>query len=86
MDEHATRESVSLLTLEFLSWISIRPRSYLETMEAWRSACPRNSVWEDVLIDGLIQIESGGAMNRSKVILTLRGRTVLERRSPSQNG
>jgi len=43
-------------------------------------------VWEDALIDGLIQIESGGAMNRSKVILTLRGRAVLERRSPSQNG
>jgi hypothetical protein len=81
MNEHATREPVNLLTLEFLAWISSRPRTYAETMEAWRSTCPRNSVWEDALIDGLIQIESGGTMNRSKVILTLRGRTLLDRRS-----
>ena len=50
---------VNLLRLEFLTWISIRLRTYAETMEAWRSTCPRNTVWEDALIDGLIQIESG---------------------------
>ena len=72
---------VSLLRLEFLTWISIRLRTYAETMEAWRSTCPRNTVWEDALIDGLIQIESGGAMNQSEVTLTPRGRAMLDGRS-----
>jgi hypothetical protein len=62
---------------EFLAWISSRPRTYAEAMEAWRSTCPRNSVWEDALIDVLIQIEGGGTMDRSKVILTPRGRALL---------
>ena len=81
MNEHAMHAPVSLLRLEFLAWISIRLRTYAETMEAWRSTCPRNTVWEDALIDGLIQIESGGAMNQSEVTLTPRGRAMLDGRS-----
>jgi hypothetical protein len=53
-------EPVTLLTLEFLTWIASRPRTYAEAMEAWASRCPRNPVWDDALIDGLIQIESAG--------------------------
>jgi hypothetical protein len=78
MNDHTTQKSVSLLTLEFLKWISSRPRTYSEAMEAWRSTCSRNSVWEDALIDGLIQVEGGNTMNQSKVILTARGRAVLD--------
>ena len=81
MNEHAMHAPVSLLRLEFLAWISILLRTYAETMEAWRSTCPRNTVWEDALIDGLIQIESGGAMNQSEVTLTPRGRAMLDGRS-----
>jgi hypothetical protein len=81
MNEHAMHAPVTPLALEFLAWISIRPRTYAETMEAWRSTCPRNTVWEDALIDGLIQIESGGAMNQSEVTLTPRGRAILNGRS-----
>ena len=81
MNEHAMHAPVSPLALEFLTWISIRPRTYAESMEAWRSTCPRNTVWEDALIDGLIQIESGGAMNQSEVTLTPRGRAILNGRS-----
>ena len=81
MNEHAMHAPVSPLALEFLTWISIRPRTYAETMEAWRSTCPRNTVWEDALIDGLIQIESGGAMNQSEVTITPRGRAILNGRS-----
>ena len=81
MNEHAMHAPVSPLALEFLTWISIRPRTYAETMEAWRSTCPRNTVWEDALIDGLIQIESGGTMNQSEVTITPRGRAILNGRS-----
>ena len=62
---------------EFLTWISSRRRSYAEAMEAWRSSCPRHTVWEDALIEGFIQIESGGAPHQAVVTLTPRGRVVL---------
>jgi hypothetical protein len=74
-------EPVSLLMLEFLSWVSTRPRTYAEAMEAWRSTCPRQTVWEDALIDGLIQFESDGLLRESEVILTPRGRARLEKAS-----
>lgn len=28
-------------------------------MEAWRTHCPRLSIWEDACIDGLIESETG---------------------------
>jgi hypothetical protein len=74
-------EPVTLLTLEFLAWIASRPRTYAAATEAWASTCPRNSVWDDALIDGLIQVESADTMSQSKVILTPRGRDVLDGKS-----
>jgi len=68
----------SLLMREFLSWISSRPRTYEEAMEAWRSTCPRHSVWEDALLEGLIQMESRSVTNVSEVTLTPKGRAVLD--------
>jgi hypothetical protein len=70
-------EPVSLLMLQFLDWISSRPRTYAEAMEAWRTSCPRLSIWEDALIDGLIQIE-GGPSQRSLAVLTTCGRVILD--------
>lgn len=35
------------LLIEMLQWIAARPRTYQETMEAWRSSCPRHPVWKD---------------------------------------
>jgi hypothetical protein len=66
------------LTLELLTWISARPRSYAAAMEAWRSSCPRHSVWEDALVDGLIEVvEYGETMEQSQVVVTLRGRALM---------
>ena len=50
---------VASLTLQFLAWVAHRPRSYAETMDAWRTSCPRFTIWEDALGDGLVQVESG---------------------------
>ena len=77
-------EPATLSTLEFLTWLDSRPRTYAEAMEAWSSRWPRNSVWEDALIEGLIQVESAATMGESKVILTPRGRAVLDGKSQSQ--
>ncbi len=69
---------VSPLTLEFLAWISACPRTYAEALEVWRTRCPRHSVWEDALIDGLIRLETGGTTDQRGVILTPRGRALLD--------
>jgi hypothetical protein len=67
-------QPVRLITLQFLAWVADRPRTYGEAMEAWRSTCPQLSVWEDAIIAGLVQIESG---NGRAVTLTQRGGAVL---------
>ena len=38
-------EPPSLLMVEFLDWVAFRPRTYADAMEAWRSSCPRLTVW-----------------------------------------
>lgn len=70
-------EPVDPLTLQFLAWVASRHRTYAEAMEAWQSTCPRHTVWEDALIDGLIQVASKGPLQQPEVTLTPRGRTVL---------
>jgi hypothetical protein len=66
----------SLIMIQFLTWVADRPRNYAQTMDAWRSSCPRLSVWEDAIIEGLIRIESNA--NRS-IRLTPQGVAVLAR-------
>jgi len=49
-------------------------------MEAWRSACPRHSVWEDAILEGLIEvIENADTMDACQVVLTERGRAMAAR-------
>ena len=70
-------EPVSGSMIEFLIWVSSRPRTYAEAMDAWRSSCPRLTVWEDAIADGFIRIECGETLPQSEVTLTPRGRAVL---------
>jgi hypothetical protein len=70
-----TNPSPSLIMIQFLAWVADRPRSYRQAMEAWRSTCPRLSVWEDAIIDGLVRIENDP---QRTVDLTERGRAVLD--------
>ncbi len=55
-------------------------RGYGETMEAWRSTCPRMPIWEDAVREGLVRIENGGDMKSSRIVLTERGKARLGRR------
>ena len=71
-------QPVDPLMLQFLAWVASRRRTYAEAMEAWQTMCPRHTVWEDALIDGLIQIQSQGSPGQSDVILTPRGKAILD--------
>jgi hypothetical protein len=72
--------TLSPLMRDFLTWVARRPRGYAEAMEAWRSSCPRLTIWDDALTDGLVLVERGeGAGQRgSRVVLTPRGRSLLD--------
>ncbi len=64
----------SLIMMQFLAWVADRPRTYSDTMAAWRSTCPRLSVWEDAIIDGLVRIDNDAGR---AVALTPLGKAVL---------
>ena len=70
---------ISALTLQLLAWISTRPRTYGEAMEAWRTNCPRMPIWEDAVSDGLIEVNGVGAMRDRKITLSARGQVLLSR-------
>jgi hypothetical protein len=70
-------------TVELLSWLSTRTRTYDEAIEAWHSHCPRLTVWEDALVDGFIRIERRGD-GKSTVAVTERGRATLVRAERSR--
>jgi hypothetical protein len=58
-------------TVQLLAWITERSRSYAETVEVWKTSCPRLAVWEDALADKLVRIDQG------LVLLTAAGRELL---------
>ena len=50
----AVPETVDSLLLDLLEWIGPNPRPYAETLEAWRTSCPRLPVWEEANERGFI--------------------------------
>ena len=42
------------LILDLVEWVAIEQRPYDEVMERWRTSCPRLTVWEDALDQGLV--------------------------------
>lgn len=66
------------LVLDFLDWLAAAPRSYAEAMEVWRTSCPRLTVWEDAVDEGLVvrRMSEGGGVT---VDPTPKGRAWLQR-------
>lgn len=44
------------LVLDLLEWIGPSSRPYGDVMDAWRTSCPRLSIWEDALAAGLVEV------------------------------
>ena len=71
-------EAPLALVVQLLAWVEERPRTYAETMEAWRTSCPRLPVWEDATDHGLVAVVPGaGGMREQAVCLTAEGRDFL---------
>ncbi|MHB8270125.1 hypothetical protein [Bradyrhizobium sp.] len=46
------RNDLDPLILDLLEWIGRAPRSYADVIDAWRTSCPRLTVWEDAMDRG----------------------------------
>jgi hypothetical protein len=57
----APAEPTTALTLDFLEWLAAAPRPYAVVMEAWRTSCPRLTVWEDAVDRGWVRRDPRGA-------------------------
>jgi hypothetical protein len=42
------------LVMDLVAFVATRPRPYDEVIDAWRTSCPRLTVWEDAIDRGLI--------------------------------
>ncbi|HEY1414907.1 MAG TPA: hypothetical protein VGF42_03365 [Caulobacteraceae bacterium] len=68
-------EANDALLVDLLTWLAGGDRPYGEVMEAWRSSCPRLTIWEDALVEGWIKRRSGA--NGALVAITDEGRAWL---------
>jgi hypothetical protein len=66
------------LLRDFVEWVAKQPRSYSEAMDAWRTSCPRLTVWEDATDRGLVARDSTNG--RIFVKVTRTGQEFLRRR------
>ena len=42
-------ETNKTLVLDLVEWIAREPRLYSDVIEAWRTSCPRLTIWEDAV-------------------------------------
>lgn len=62
------------LIRDLVEWVAREPRPYAEAIDAWRSSCPRLTVWEDATDRGLIKRRPSDRM----VVVTAQGEAFLQ--------
>ena len=73
-------DNVENLILDLLEWAGRTDRTYQETMDAWRTSCPRLPVWEEANDRGLLEVVSANGC--SVVRLTAAGFALLKEKRP----
>ncbi len=66
---------VDSLLFDLVEWVGKEPRTYRQVMDAWRTSCPRLTVWEEAVDRGLLARKDEG------VVVTQAGRSFLNRRT-----
>jgi len=70
------------LVFDLVEWVAKEPRTYAEMLDAWRTSCPRLTVWEDAIERGLVMrkpVKGQGTI----VVVTEVGRRFLDARRPA---
>jgi hypothetical protein len=75
--------SLEPLILDLVESVAGAARPYGEVIEAWRTSCPRLTVWEDALEAGLVSLEPRDGAGLW-VVATPLGRATLARRRPAR--
>ncbi|HEY1447813.1 MAG TPA: hypothetical protein VGF33_04710 [Caulobacteraceae bacterium] len=76
-------EPMEALIVDFVAWLAPRARPYDEVMDAWRTSCPRLTVWEEA-VDRHLVARRRGENGRPSVAVTERGLTWLAGRLAGQ--
>ena len=50
---------IDSLIADLVQFVTPEPRPYAEVMEAWRTSCPRLTVWEDAVDAGYVGSTGG---------------------------
>jgi hypothetical protein len=84
MTEGRMNQIIDPLVLDLVEWVAKAPRPYAEVIDAWRTSCPRLTVWEEAVDRKLVMrttLEGDGA----KVAITASGLRLLRQhgRAPS---
>ncbi|WP_374440199.1 hypothetical protein [Stella sp.] len=51
----AVADPIDPLVLDLVAWVAAGPRSYEDVIDAWRTSCPRLTVWEEAVDRGLVE-------------------------------
>lgn len=63
------------LVLDLVEWVAREPRPYAGVIDAWRTSCPRLTIWEDAVDFGYLERATAG--DRLWVIVTPLGMRLL---------
>ena len=55
-------QETDALVLDLIEWLAAKPRPYAEVMDAWRTSCPRLTIWEDAVDRGYVACEQQEAV------------------------
>jgi hypothetical protein len=64
------------LVFDLVQWVAREPRTYAEVIDAWKTSCPRLTIWEDAIDQGFITRRNIGARG-TIVVLTGTGQALL---------
>lgn len=53
-----SQPSLDPLIRDLVAWVASAPRPYADVMDAWRTSCPRLTVWEDAVERGYVVTET----------------------------
>ncbi len=70
-----TEANLDSLVFDLVEWVGKQPRTYRQVMDAWRTSCPRLTVWEEALERGYVARRGEG------VDVTQAGRAFLQTRA-----
>jgi hypothetical protein len=70
-----TESNLDSLVFDLVEWVGKEPRTYRQVMDAWRTSCPRLTVWEEAFERGFLTRQG------ERVDVTQAGRAFLQERT-----